>query len=141
MPTLGRTAWIVATVEQSEWCPAGNVKLYLQTGGYERTHRASRLVCDMVLDRRVTSGTLGRKRLAEIRAASLRVLAEGLESRACREGRPPEDILISNGGTPILVLSTGFDTGSAPDVHSCWSAAARDLHDRLSDAFPSPRSR
>ncbi len=136
-PSLGRTAWIVATVEHSEWCPAGDVRLDLATGRYERTHRAPRRICGQAHDRRVTSATLGRKRLAAVRAASLRVLAEGLESRACRNGEPPENPIVSNGGTPILVLTTGSVTGSAPDDHSCWSAAALALHDVLDETFAS----
>jgi hypothetical protein len=75
-------------------------------------------------------GSLGR-----LRAAFLRVMTEGFEDPACREGRKPEHIIISNGGTPILVMTTGSGSGSAPDDLGCWSEAATALHGALDDAF------
>lgn len=47
-PTQGdpqRTAIILGTVGQSEWCPAGNVRIDLETGDYVLTARAPRAVC------------------------------------------------------------------------------------------------
>ncbi|HYI39089.1 MAG TPA: hypothetical protein VE053_02095 [Allosphingosinicella sp.] len=140
-PALGRTAWIVATIEHSEFCPAGNVRLSLRTGRYALVRRASRPVChDAGLERPVVRDILDPKRLAAIRAAALRVVAEGFESPACRDGNPPEDITISNGGTPTLILTTGFATGSAIDDLSCWSDSATALHDLLDETF-APESR
>ena len=136
-PSLGRTAWIVATVEHSEWCPAGNVRLHLRTGRYSLTRRAQRQVCGGTIERPVRTGTLDRERLAAIRAAAARVMTEGFESPACENGGRPEDIIVSNGGTPILVLTTGFATGSAVDDLSCWSEAATALHDLLDETFDS----
>jgi hypothetical protein len=137
---LGRTAWIAATVEHSEWCPAGNVRLHLRTGRYALTRRAPRRACqDARLERPVRTGSLDSGRLAAVRAAALRVVAEGMESPACRDGERPEDITVSNGGTPTLILTTGFATGSAPDDLSCWSDAAAALHDLLDETFASDR--
>jgi len=70
-----------------------------------------------------------------LRAAYLRVLSEGLESELCREGGRPRDLIISNGGTPILALTSGWATSSAPDDLSCWSEAATALHDALDRVF------
>lgn len=134
---LGRTAWIVATVEHSEWCPAGNVRLHLRTGRYSLTRRAPRRVCGAAIERPVRTGTLDRERLAAIRAAASRVVMEGFESPACEKGEKPEDIIVSNGGTPTLVLTTGFATGSAIDDLTCWSDAATALHDLLDETFAS----
>ena len=138
-PPLGRTAWIVATVEHSEWCPAGNVRLHLRTGRYSLTRRAPRQVCGGAIERPVTTGTLDPERLAAIQAAALRVVMEGFESPACENGEHPEDIIVSNGGTPTLVLTTGFATGSALDDLSCWSEAATALHDLLDETFTSTK--
>ena len=139
---LGRTAWIVATVGHSEWCPAGNVRLDLISGRYAFTPRAARRVCnDSGLERPVNLGRLDTQRLAAVRAAYLRVWGEGLESSACQEGRRPESIIISNGGTPILVLATGGMTVSAPDDLSCWTEAAWALQDELDEAFSSAHQR
>jgi hypothetical protein len=138
-PTPGRTAWIVATVGHSEFCPAGNVRLDLRTGRYEFTPRAPRRVCDEPgLERPVRTGRLGSKRLAILRAASLRVMARGFQSEACRDGTQPKDeIIISNGGTPIILLTTGAGTGSALEDLTCWSEAATALHDLLDETFDS----
>ena len=62
---------------------------------------------------------------------------EGFKSPACENGNHPEDITVSNGGTPTLVLTTGFATGSALDDLSCWSDAATALHDLLDETFES----
>lgn len=133
---LGRTAWIFATVGHSEFCPAGNLILDLKTGRYTLTPRASRRTCQQAgLERPVVRGRLAGARLAGVRTAYLRSLSEGLESELCREGGRPENITISNGGTPVLVATNGSGSGSAPDDLSCWSEAATALHDALDEAF------
>jgi hypothetical protein len=137
-----RTAWIVSTVGHSEWCPAGNVRLDLTSGRYALTARAARRVCnDAGLERPVTMGTLDAERLAAVRAAYLRVLAEGVETPACEEGGRPERIIVSNGGAQILVLATGAEQRAAPDDLSCWSDAALALHDTVDEAFSSAHER
>lgn len=139
-PGLGRTAWLVATVGQSEFCSPGNVRLDLRTGRYQFTARASRRTCNEAgLERPVRIGTLGVAPLRAVRAAYLRVLREGFVNPACRNGGRPDEIVVSNGGTPVLVLTNGAGTGSAPDDLTCWSDAATALHDALDDAFPSNR--
>ncbi|HST36271.1 MAG TPA: hypothetical protein VLK25_06545 [Allosphingosinicella sp.] len=134
---LGRTAWIVATVGHSEWCPAGNVRLDLSTGRYRFTAGVRRPACtDESLERPVRVGTLGAGPLATIRAAFLRVLDEDVMDSACRDGSPQDHVVISNGGTPVLVLTTGALTVSTPDDLTCWSPAANALHDTLERTFP-----
>jgi hypothetical protein len=133
---LGQTAWIFSTIGHSEFCNPGHVRLDLQTGRYSLTARAPRRVCDKPgLERPVRNGTLGGKTLGALRLAYQRVLANGLESPACREGRRPKGIIIDNGGTPILLVATGRAVGSAPDDLTCWSEAATSFHDALDEAF------
>jgi hypothetical protein len=135
---LGRTAWIFSTVGQSEFCPAGNVTVDLRTGVYTLTPRAPRGICyDVGLERPSSKGRLSGHSLAALRAAYLRVLSEGFEKSVCRDGGRPQDIIFDTGGTPILVLTNGRGTRSAPDDLSCWSAAASALHDILDEAFRS----
>lgn len=139
-PTLGRTAWILSTVDQSEWCPAGNVRLELATGRYAHTAGARRPACvDRRLERPALTGRLNAARLATVRAAALRVLTEGSTKPACRDGGRPQEIVISNGGLHILVLTTGAYSQSAPDDLSCWSDAAWALHSLLDETFRTPR--
>ncbi|MEA3061675.1 MAG: hypothetical protein QOJ94_1456 [Sphingomonadales bacterium] len=139
---LGRTAWVFATIGHSEWCPAGNVRLDLVSGRYELTGRASRRVCGQRrLERPVVAAQLGGARLDVLRAAYRRVLAEGLESPECREGKHPDMIVISNGGTPILVVATGALTMAARDDLTCWSGAANALHGALDEAFSAAHQR
>jgi hypothetical protein len=134
---LGGTAQVFSTVGHSEWCPAGNVTLDLRTGRYALTPTAPRRVCENVgLERPVRKGRLAGRRLTAVRAAYLRVLSEGLESPVCQAGRRPQDyIVVSNGGTPILVVTSGRGSLSAPDELTCWSEAASGLHDILDEAF------
>jgi hypothetical protein len=114
------------------------VRLDLRTGQYLFTARAPRRVCtDAGLERPARIGTLRAGRLEAVRTAYLRALSEGLEKPACRNGGRPEEIVVSNGGRPILVLATGSGTGSAPDNPACWSAAASALHDALDRIFDS----
>jgi hypothetical protein len=134
-PELGRTAWVFSTVGHSEWCPAGHVMLDLVTGRYSLTPRAARPACsNRKLDRPIKKGTLSGTQLASIRAAYLRAVAEGLESQACIDGQPHE-IVISNGGTPILVVATGYATRSPPEDVGCWGDTANTLHDLLDRLF------
>lgn len=136
--SLGRTAWIVATVGHSEWCPAGNVRLDLATGRYQFTSRAPRRVCtDRSLRRPMQAGTLRGARLEAARAAFRRIMTEGLTSHACREGRRPRgEVIVSNGGTPVLVVTGERFTLSAPSDLTCWSDAATALHEVLDRLFP-----
>jgi hypothetical protein len=141
-PALGRTAWVFATIGHSEWCPAGNVRLDLVTGRYELTGRAARRECGRRgLERPVVTARLGGARLAAIRAAYRRVFAEDLESLECREGKHPAAFVISNGGTPILVVATGALTLGAPDDLACWSDAANALHGALDETFRAAHQR
>ena len=134
-PALGRTAWIFSTVGHSEWCPPGHVMLDLTTGQYSLTPKAERRVCgDRRLERPIKKGTLSGQQLASVRAAYGRILSEGFESQKCLDGQP-HDIIISNGGTPTLVVAAGYATRSAPDDLSCWGAAANTLHDLLDRLF------
>ena len=129
------TARIFATIGHSEWCPAGNVHLDLATGGYAFTPRASRRICEAEgIERPVSSGTLRRSILAQVRAAYLGVLSEGFEKDPCRDG-PDAEIIISNGGTPVVLITTGAFTLAAPQDLTCWNRAAHRLHDALDDAF------
>jgi len=133
----GETAWIFSTIGHSEFCNPGHVRLDLRTGRYDLTVRAPRRICDKPgLERPVVIGTLTAEALETLRVAYRRVLADGLESRACREGRRPQGIiLISNGGTPVLLVATGRAVGSPPDDLSCWSEAATAFHHALEKAF------
>jgi len=132
-------ATIFATIGHSEWCPAGNVQLDLATGDYALTPRAARAVCqDVDLVRPVRRGRLDAAPLAAIRAAYVRAQAEGLD--ACRRGDHQEHV-ISNGGTPILVLTSGARTIAAPRELNCWSRAASALHKALDVPFASAHQR
>jgi hypothetical protein len=133
---LGGTAWIFATVGHSEFCPAGNVTVDVRTGRYTLTARAARRVCnDVRLERPARQGTLSPQKLAAVRTAYQRVLSEGLESQVCQEGGRPQDLVISNGSTPILVLTNGRASHSAPGDVGCWSEATTALHDALDRVF------
>jgi hypothetical protein len=141
-PVLGRTAWIFGTVSQSEFCPAGNVRLDLRTGRYQFTEIAPQRTChEPGLERPVRVGRLSGAPLEAARTAYLRALGDGLENPVCREGRRPDVIVVNNGGTPILILATGRFTVSPPDDLACWSEAASALHEELERLFPSAGER
>ena len=136
---LGRTALILSTVGHSEWCPAGNVRLDVRTGKYTWTATARRPVCiDPELERPVQQGRLPPDRLASVRAAYLRAQTGGLIDEGCQDGRGPKNVIVSNGGPQVLVLTNGARTTSAPDDLSCWSDAAYALHDMLDRMFGLP---
>jgi hypothetical protein len=136
---LGRTAWVFATVEHSEWCPAGNVRLDLRTGRYALTHRAARLVCNKAgLERPVITGRLAGNRLAAARTAYRAAVEGGLTSPECRNGGRPKMIVITNAGPQMLVVATGRFTVAPPEDLSCWSEAAYALQRTLEEAFRPP---
>jgi hypothetical protein len=139
---ISGTAWVFSTIAHSEWCPAGNVMLDLRTGQYTLTARAARRVCnDAGLERPTTRGRLQANQLAAVRAAYLRATTEGLENPECQPGRRLNKFVISNGGTPVLVLTSGRGTLAAPGELSCWSDAADALHKALDHAFPLAQQR
>jgi hypothetical protein len=139
---LGHSAWVFATVEHSEWCPAGNVRLDLQTGRYAFTAGAPHSICHGAgLERPVTTGRLAADRLAAIRAAAARARTEGFVHPSCRGGPRRDEIVVNNAGRPILVLTNGAGTASAPEMWSCWSTAASALYALLDDTFRSVQRR
>lgn len=133
-----RTAVILGTVGQSEWCPAGSVRLDLATGEYALTARAPRAVCqDLDLERPIVEGRLDASRLHALRQAFQRATTDGLND--CRGGRRPDEIIISNGGPHVLVVTHGRANDAAPTELSCWTEAAWALHHLLDETFPSSR--
>lgn len=134
---VGKTAWLVASFRQSEWCPAGNVRLDLRTGAYALTNPARRPACaDPKLERPARTGTLDPTKLGTVRAAFVQTLGDRLADSACRSGRR-DKLVISNGGPQILVVANGAEAWSAPDDLSCWSEPANKLHRLLSEIFQS----
>lgn len=131
-----RTAWIFSTIQHSEFCHAGNVRIDLRTGHYVLTPLAPRKRCnEPELERPVLLGSLSAWRLAKLRGAYTRVLDEGVISPDCQDGKEPEMIIVSNGGTPLMVVATGAFTVAPPEYLSCWSKAAKALHEALDEAF------
>jgi hypothetical protein len=127
---------VFATIAHSEFCGAGNVRLDLRTGRYVMTPRVSQRICHKPgLERPVMTGRLGGKPLAAIRAAYRAILDNGFVSPYCQAGKHPDEIVISNGGTPTLVVATGAATGTAPDDLTCWSDSASALERALDEAF------
>ena len=123
---IGRTAWVFSTIAHSEWCPAGNVMSDLRTGRYTLTARAPRPVCnDIGLERPSTRGRLTGQSLEAVRAVYLRAMIQGLENPYCQPGKRLNKFAISNGGTPVLVLTSGRSTLSAPGELSCRRFAQR----------------
>lgn len=140
--TFGQTAWVFSTIAHSEWCPAGNVMLDLRSGEYRLTARAPRRTChDASVGRPATTGRLQQASLGALRAGYTRAIAQGLANADCEQGRQPTKSIITNAGTPVLVLTNGQRTFAAPADLSCWSQAADALHDALDRAFPATRQR
>lgn len=132
------TAVIFGTVGQSEWCPAGSVRVDLRTGRYALTARAPREVCqDLDLERPVVEGTLDATRRRALQQAFQRTILDGLDD--CRGGRRPDDMIISNGGLHILLVTDGGATDAAPSDLSCWTEAAWAMHNLLAATFRSSR--
>lgn len=127
---------ILSTVGHSEWCPPGNVRLDLGTGRYLLAPHSRPDTCNAPhLQRPVRQGAVSRATLERLRAASLRLEAEGVLNPDCRAGRKPQNLVISNGGTPHLALSTVRGVTWSPDDLSCWSKAGMDLHQALERVF------
>jgi hypothetical protein len=135
----GRTAAIFSTVEQSEFCPPGEVRVNLRDGTYLLTPRSTRDVCnDPNLERPITGGNLAVQQLAELRAAYVAVQRSGTVHPSCVAGQPDE-IVVDNGGPHILIVTNGMASTPAPDDLGCWSKEARALHGLLDRMFSKGR--
>lgn len=133
----GPTATVFSTVGQSEFCPPGNVQADLTSGTYAYTAKASRGVCQNVgLERPIRRGRLQGARLLALQEAYRRAQTEGLDR--CRNGGTPGELLFSNGGIRVLLVTDGRQTQVAPDALGCWSDAALELHDVLERTFERP---
>src|SRR3954462_2827620 len=77
-PALGRPAWVFGTGHQSEWCPAGSVRVDVRTGMFAVTPGAPRRLCNQRgLERPVETGRLGHGTLTAVRVAYLQAVAQG----------------------------------------------------------------
>ena len=93
---------------------------------------AARAVCsDPALVRPVLRGKLEATRLSAIRDAWPPVQKGGLN--ICRRGESGG--VISNAGTPIMVLTSGVRTIAAPQEYGCWSKAGSALYRAIDDSF------
>ena len=124
---------IVSTVANSEWTPAGQVRLDLRTGRYDLRHAPSRLAPQAPV--RTSRGRLASSELQPLRAAAAKARAEGLVHEACRNGGPPPQIVISNGGPEYLALSRGGEHLEAHRDLGCWTEAAQNLEQLLEATF------
>jgi hypothetical protein len=127
---------IFATIGHSEWCPAGTVRLDLGTGRYTMRAPARQGSCHRPFLHRIRMAVLPVEDLARLQAAYARAAAEGLMNPACRTGGQPREVVISNGGTPVMRLTERGRTTSPPgETLTCWSEAAMQLHDTLEIIF------
>jgi hypothetical protein len=136
-PDAQRSGTLIADVQLSEWTPPGQVALDLATGNYQLTPARPRRAVRGTPPPASRRSTLGAAQLAEIRAAADAALAEGLDR--CADGRMPPEVIVSNAGTPRLVLTRGSGISSAPDDLGCWTGSAQRLHQLLERNFDSRR--
>lgn len=131
-----RSETITANVDMSEWGPPGEVSLDLGSGRYELTaapRRGSRASGAV----RVRRATLAAAQLEQVRAAFAAARAQGLTEPVCEAGGAPPRIVISNAGTPYMVLTGERGTLTASKDRGCWTGTAQRLHDILEATFAS----
>ncbi|HEY0011633.1 MAG TPA: hypothetical protein VGB79_02130 [Allosphingosinicella sp.] len=128
-----RNATVVASVANSEWTRSGEVSLDLRTGRYRLRHAPSRLTPYAAVP--FTRGRLRASELERIRAAYAAARAKGLEDD-CSNG----NIVISNGGADLLVLTEDGSTMRADLSVGCFTREAMALGRLLEDEF-GPRAR
>jgi hypothetical protein len=146
-PAIGRErpyqASLVASVGHSEWCPPGTVQLDLMTGRYTVTAPRNWRTCRRPnWPRRTRTGVMTSLELVPIQVTFENATEGGLEHPLCRNGGHPEQIVISNGGTPVMRLTERGRTTAAPSDQTCWTGAASRLKCLLDAAFDpgDPRS-
>lgn len=137
VPPPARQAVIVADVAMSEWTPPGQVTLDLRTGRYEIEPAPSRTASGPGARGPTLHGTLVGDRLDQVRRAWDSALSEGLEHPRCRSGDQPPRIVVSNAGTPRMVLADAGRTLIAPRQLGCWSQSAERLHTLMETLFDS----
>lgn len=139
-PAIGQErpyqASLVASVGHSEWCPPGTVQLDLMTGHYTVTAPRDWRTCrrpSWAL--RTRAGMMTSLELVPIQVTFQNAIEGGLEHPLCRIGRRPEQIVVSNGGTPVMRLTERGRTTAAPNDRTCWTGAASRLQCLLETAF------
>jgi hypothetical protein len=130
------TASVFATVGHSEWCPPGTVQLDLMTGRYTVTAPLTWRTCRRPpWARRTRTGVVPSLELIPLQVTYDMVTVEGLEHHQCRGRGRPEQIVVSNGRTPLMRLTDRGRTISAPNDRACWTGAASRLQCLLEAAF------
>jgi hypothetical protein len=132
-----RSESITANVDMSEWGPPGQVSLDLRSGRYELTPAAPRRGSRPSDTFRVRGATLAAAQLEQVRAAFAAARAQGLTEPVCEAGGAPPRIVISNAGTPFMVLTGERGTSTASKDLGCWTGSAQTLHNILETTFAS----
>ncbi len=120
---------IFALLDKNEWCPGGSVFLDLNSGSYVLHPRLERSACaDNSTVAVIEKGRVSGQVLKRVRSEFADASRLGLRKNECQ-------IVISNGGPEILVLSSPVFSDITPENEGCWSAEAVILHQTLFDLF------
>jgi hypothetical protein len=125
---------IGADVALSEWTAPGHVSLDLATGRYALDPQPPRGPAGAARPP-TRRGRLHAADLAAIRGAFDTAFTQGLIDPACASGGPPPRIVVSNAATPVLALTRGTRTLTAPGNLGCWTEAANRLQGLLEGRF------
>lgn len=127
------SAALFALFDKNEWCPGGSVYLDLKTGSFMLYPRVVRRACDDPdAYGPVQQGMLAGDELRLLRSAYLQARQAGLRREDC-------ELVLSNGGPELLVITGPVFAARTPDDEGCWSEEAIALHDALFKIFGEAR--
>jgi hypothetical protein len=124
---------VFAVMGRNEWCPGGSVYLDLQTGAFMLYPRLTRSACsDRTAPLPVERGTLPLVELQRVRSAYQEARRIGLSRDKC-------EVVISNGGPQMVVITAPGFSARTPEQDGCWSEGANRLHAVLFEVFGKQR--
>jgi hypothetical protein len=124
---------VFAVMGRNEWCPSGSVYLDLQTGAFMLYPRLTRSACsDRTAPSPVERGTLPLAELRRVRSAYQEARRVGLSREKC-------EVVISNGGPQMVVITAPGFSARTPEQDGCWSEGANRLHAVLFQVFGKQR--
>ena len=136
-PRSVRSGSLFATVGGSEQQSPGLLSLDMRNGRYQLAPLPPKAGFRAINFIRVRQDRLAAVELAKVRAAFGEAIASGLAEPGCAKLAPPANIAVRNGEAPLLELTALGRKRTAPRELSCWTQAARNLHEILETRFAS----
>jgi len=124
---------IETTIAHSEWGPYKALRLNMLTGEYELRSFSGKQADRS--PRSTKRGKLSAPALDRLRPAYKGVIRHGIVDAACSRDPQRNELIVGNGGVPLMTLRSSGHLYQAARSFQCWTPEAQALDTALNETF------